>query len=184
MRQSLMAISCSSVMVDSTPFEDRQYQVSVIDNLAEYVFKKYSNWVFWNEPLHNFPKDDWRERYWGGMDNYNRLLAVKKEFDPENIFTCYHCIGYQRIENEHPSVCPADGCTCTNTPNGQCAFTPNIQWGNKVFSCDFDDSTQSACNGKFTYNLNGQQAGLFESSNTLSSLKYDVTDVTSISNHS
>ena len=125
MRTSLMALTCYSAMDDSSSVTDRKYQVDVMDNLAENIFKKYSKWVYWNEPQHNFPKDDWKERYWGGLPNYNKLLEVKKRYDPEGFFTCYHCVGYERVDNEDPSVCPLDKCTCSNTPNGVCSKFEN-----------------------------------------------------------
>lgn len=34
---------------------------------------------------------DWQHAFWG--DNYARLLAVKRQVDPDNIFTCHHCVG-------------------------------------------------------------------------------------------
>jgi hypothetical protein len=120
MRTSVMAITCFSAMDDSTSSEIRKLQVLVMDNLSESIYKKYSKWVYWNEPQHNFPSNDWKERYWGGMANYNRLLAVKNQYDSDNFYSCYHCVGYERILNEDPSVCPVDKCTCSNTPYGDC----------------------------------------------------------------
>ena len=108
MRQGLMAITCVVAMDDNTSSDIRKYAVSIMNDFAERVLKKYSKWVYWNEPQHDFQSDDWKERYWGGMDNYNRLLAVKKQVDPGNVFTCYHCIGYERFQNEDPSVCSVD----------------------------------------------------------------------------
>lgn len=182
MRQSLVSLTCTEALDDLSTVLERKKQVNLIDDFAENVLKKHSKWVYWNEPQHNFPQNDWKERYWGGLANYNRLLAVKKIYDPENVFTCYHCVGYENFENEDPSFCPEDSCTCSNTPQGQCANIPNIESGTNVFSCNFDSSNnQTGCNGKFTYNLSGQQAGLFDSSNTVNTqLGYDVTDFTSI----
>ncbi|RNA00102.1 FAD-linked oxidase [Brachionus plicatilis] len=111
----------------STPVNEKKYLVGLMDNFAENILKKYSNWVYWNEPEHNFPQNDWKERYWGGMDNYNKLLDIKVKLDPENLFTCYHCVGYERQFNEMPSVCPQDGCTCSNTSNGVCAVVDDIR---------------------------------------------------------
>ena len=34
---------------------------------------------------------DWAEQFWGV--NYPRLLAIKKKYDPGNLFTCHHCVG-------------------------------------------------------------------------------------------
>ncbi|MGZ3695051.1 MAG: FAD-dependent oxidoreductase, partial [Bdellovibrionota bacterium] len=34
---------------------------------------------------------DWGNQFWG--ENYSKLLAIKKKYDPENFFTCHHCVG-------------------------------------------------------------------------------------------
>jgi FAD/FMN-containing dehydrogenase len=34
---------------------------------------------------------DWQRAFWG--DNYTRLLAIKHVYDPDNVFTCHHCVG-------------------------------------------------------------------------------------------
>lgn len=39
---------------------------------------------------------DWKARYWG-MSNYDKLLYIKKKYDPEGIFYCYHCIGSEEV---------------------------------------------------------------------------------------
>lgn len=151
-----------------------------MDSLGENIFKKYNKWVYWNEPQHNFPSNDWKERYWGGLESYNKLLVVKQKYDPDNVFSCYHCIGYVKEPNDVPTVCPQDSCTCTNS-DGQCSYVPNVEWGKIVYTCNFDEST--ICNGKITYHsTNGQQLGLLQNSNTSATqLGYDITDITSIS---
>jgi FAD/FMN-containing dehydrogenase len=34
---------------------------------------------------------DWQKAFWG--NNYQRLLAIKKKYDPDGIFYCHHCVG-------------------------------------------------------------------------------------------
>jgi hypothetical protein len=36
----------------------------------------------------------WQESYYG-RENYNKLLKIKAKYDPENILTCWKCIGFQ-----------------------------------------------------------------------------------------
>ena len=33
----------------------------------------------------------WQRAFWGA--NYDRLLAIKRRVDPDNLFTCHHCVG-------------------------------------------------------------------------------------------
>ena len=41
--------------------------------------------------------------------------------DPQNFFTCYHCVGYDEKEDVEFALCPSNDCSCTNTPDGLCA---------------------------------------------------------------
>lgn len=48
---------------------------------------------------HHSPNEpDWRECLWGS--NYRRLLGIKNRYDPNRIFNCWHCVGYQGLEYE------------------------------------------------------------------------------------
>ena len=38
---------------------------------------------------------DWQRSFWG--DNYAKLLAIKRMYDPGNLFTCHHCVGSEGI---------------------------------------------------------------------------------------
>jgi FAD/FMN-containing dehydrogenase len=34
---------------------------------------------------------DWQRAFWG--TNYDKLLAIKRKYDPDHLFTCHHCVG-------------------------------------------------------------------------------------------
>jgi FAD/FMN-containing dehydrogenase len=34
---------------------------------------------------------DWQHAFWG--DNYEKLLAIKRTYDPRGLFMCHHCVG-------------------------------------------------------------------------------------------
>merc|ERR1719445_27060 len=46
---------------------------------------------YFSESAYIHAGDSWKQRYWG--TNYDKLLAIKKKWDPENIFWCRHCVG-------------------------------------------------------------------------------------------
>jgi FAD/FMN-containing dehydrogenase len=39
----------------------------------------------------NYFEENWQDSFWG--DNYGRLLVVKQEFDPANVFNIHHAVG-------------------------------------------------------------------------------------------
>ena len=40
------------------------------------------------------PSPDWKMVFWG--KHYVDLLVVKIRYDPDNLFSCYHCVGSDR----------------------------------------------------------------------------------------
>jgi len=36
---------------------------------------------------------DWRTAFWG--ENYQKLLGIKRKYDPQGLFSCHHCVGSQ-----------------------------------------------------------------------------------------
>ena len=60
---------------------------------------------------------DWRNASWG--DNYDRLLAAKKVYDPENRLNCWHCVGYIGEEIEQGDSLPEDWGRYTASPMGE-----------------------------------------------------------------
>jgi hypothetical protein len=54
----------------------------------EKAFSELGDSAYFGESDATMP--DWKERYWGR--NYDRLLEVKKRYDPNNLFNCHHCV--------------------------------------------------------------------------------------------
>jgi hypothetical protein len=38
--------------------------------------------------------EDWQASWWG--DNYNKLLQIKKKYDPKNLLSCWRCVGWEK----------------------------------------------------------------------------------------
>jgi hypothetical protein len=38
---------------------------------------------------------NWQREFWG--DNYEKLLAIKRKFDPDGMFSCHHCVGSEDL---------------------------------------------------------------------------------------
>lgn len=49
---------------------------------------------------------DYTTSFWG-QDNYQRLLKIKQEIDPQNLLTCHQCVGWDSSDPRwgcYPSV--------------------------------------------------------------------------------
>lgn len=125
MRSSLISITCWIDMPKRhcMLIAKNDYSfVNYLDEFGDKILRPYGTdeWVYWNEPQHNFVNDeDWQSRYWGGAEQYARLLKVKQTYDKNNFLTCYHCIGWNLSQVIDPAVCPSS-CTCSNNPLGSC----------------------------------------------------------------
>lgn len=84
-RSAVMSLTCGLSWPDMT-------QDARGVEMAEHYTKdliKFGNGSYFNNPSVYLP--DWKTAYWGG--HYDRLLAIKKAWDPNNVFTCHHCVG-------------------------------------------------------------------------------------------
>jgi hypothetical protein len=44
--------------------------------------------------------ENWKADFWG--PNYDKLLHIKKKYDPEGILQCWKCVGYDESEELDP----------------------------------------------------------------------------------
>lgn len=66
--------------------------ISPVDTISRKLFvEPYEN-AYFAESNYNHPGESWKKRYWGGS-NYDALVAVKKKYDPDNMFWCHNCVG-------------------------------------------------------------------------------------------
>ncbi len=46
---------------------------------------------------------DWQHTFWG--DNYDRLVSIKRDLDPEDVLWCNPCVGNERWEEVGAQLC-------------------------------------------------------------------------------
>lgn len=106
LRSGILSLTCG--LSWSNPFED-EFWIPLAERFSDGLIK-YGKGVYFNEPSAHLP--DWKIDYWGG--HYDRLLAIKRQWDPSHVFTCHHCVG----SDETP----------TDAPSGQNHNYPNIPY--------------------------------------------------------
>jgi len=55
------------------------------------AFYKFSEGSYYSESEYSM-EGTWKERFWG-KENYERLLSIKRTWDPSFVFSCRHCVG-------------------------------------------------------------------------------------------
>jgi hypothetical protein len=86
---------------------------------------------------HNVLEPDWRNACWGS--NYGHLSSIKDKYDPQHIFNCWHCVGYNGQEgpetmfpSSSPSVIPSDihstspSLLPSDTPSARPSTAPSV----------------------------------------------------------
>lgn len=127
MRKNLASITCLTLLFEDNTLSEQRSRIKKLQDFGDNTLKSYSKFVYWNEPIHDYPQNDWKERYWGSLENYNRMLHQKQKVDPENYFTCYHCIGYdEAVQGKEPVLCPTTSCSCNNNESGVCSVTERL----------------------------------------------------------
>lgn len=61
----------------------------------------------------NRGEPDWQHSFWG--DHYERLVAIKRAVDPEDVLWCNPCVGNERWAERGYRLCRVDG----GTPAGE-----------------------------------------------------------------
>ncbi|XP_060598787.1 uncharacterized protein LOC132752478 [Ruditapes philippinarum] len=93
-RTAVTSLTCGVALADPQSqswFDQSKYDELLIPKADAFSkrLQRFGNGMYLNEPTKNNP--NWREDFWG--DHYTRLLQIKKRYDPENFFTCHHCVG-------------------------------------------------------------------------------------------
>ena len=60
---------------------------------------RHSEHSYYSESEFSLDDQAWKERFWG-KEKYERLLSIKRTWDPELVFTYRHCVGDQEEPGE------------------------------------------------------------------------------------
>ena len=88
MRSAIVAMTCGTGWPAGATDSDnyikhtRRYSKDLYD---------YGTGTYYNEP--DYYLENWKKEYWGDLANYERLLRVKRRWDPFAVLMCHHCVG-------------------------------------------------------------------------------------------
>lgn len=92
-RNSLWTLGIGETWGWDGSVEDRKSVVALQNNLKAMIDEMTPDGgSYLNEDSPWTP--DWKEAWWGSQ-NYERLLKIKKKFDPEGILNCWKCVGFE-----------------------------------------------------------------------------------------
>ncbi|WAR20986.1 ZEB1-like protein [Mya arenaria] len=103
---TVTSLSCGIALADAESGAPLLNQTTGNDELIEYFqtfAKGIRNGMYLNEPRKDNPY--WKEDFWG-TENYEGLLLIKRRYDPDNFFTCHHCVGSDVMDKTDPGRAP------------------------------------------------------------------------------
>ncbi|KAK7091976.1 uncharacterized protein [Littorina saxatilis] len=128
-RSGLMAMSCAVWWSDPGVRDDFyiDYALKQRDELA-----KWGEGVYYNEPAEDL--DNWKVQFWGTTTNYDRLLDIKKQWDPDHFFWCHNCVGSDLITVNGTAYTAPQGEGREETVADKCASSSPSFWdGGRMF---------------------------------------------------
>ncbi|KAH8597085.1 hypothetical protein B0O99DRAFT_85648 [Bisporella sp. PMI_857] len=91
-RGSVWHLSTGIAWGYNSTFAQRAASLKLLDQVAEKMHELVPNGgAYFNEA--NPWTKDWKEDWWS--DNYETLLAIKKKYDPEELLSCWKCVGFE-----------------------------------------------------------------------------------------
>ncbi|TGO81524.1 hypothetical protein BPOR_1120g00030 [Botrytis porri] len=93
-RDSIWELSYGGAWKYNETLEQRTFQIDLVNNLTAMVEEfTPTGGAYFNE-AHPWTSD-WKEAWWG-LKNYERLVEIKKKYDPDNLLTCWKCVGFDQ----------------------------------------------------------------------------------------
>jgi len=98
-RSGLMAMTCG-ISWDPNHVANSSAQIDTARKIGLDIRK--TSGVYFNECDEDL--DDWKTQFWGSMDTYCKLKAVKKEVDPDHFLWCHNCVGSDYAQDDCPAA--------------------------------------------------------------------------------
>jgi FAD/FMN-containing dehydrogenase len=106
--RSVWSIVGYTMMTAKTPLKDRLSMVSMLQQGTDSLTKLAPGGSTYPSEGYAWMKN-WSQELWG--ENYPALLALKRRYDPHQLLSCWHCVGwdesqpdYECISNLAPSI--------------------------------------------------------------------------------
>ncbi|QSZ31942.1 hypothetical protein DSL72_001511 [Monilinia vaccinii-corymbosi] len=91
-RDSIWELSYGGGWTYNMTLGERETQISLLHNLTAMVEELTpAGGAYFNE-AHPWTRD-WKEAWWGPQ-NYERLAGIKRKYDPDNLLSCWKCVGF------------------------------------------------------------------------------------------
>ncbi len=68
-------------------------KVDWIHNVLSPAIYKFGSASYYSESDWSLDEGEWQTRFWD-TPTYEKLMDVKRKWDPEMVFGCRHCVGY------------------------------------------------------------------------------------------
>jgi len=99
-RSGLLSITCG-MSWDRAQVTDSRPQIDIARRLG-LSLRQLENGVYFNECDEDL--SDWKTSFWGNMDNYCKLKAIKRQVDPDNFLWCHNCVGSDFSQDDCPAT--------------------------------------------------------------------------------
>ncbi|KAF2190250.1 hypothetical protein K469DRAFT_699856 [Zopfia rhizophila CBS 207.26] len=95
-RDAMWEVIMGGIWTSNTPLNVReQIQSTITDSINPFKRLTPGGGCYLNEG--DWTEEDWQQTFFGS--NYDKLLSVKKKYDPTGLFNCWKCVGWTGYED-------------------------------------------------------------------------------------
>ncbi|KAH7113805.1 hypothetical protein B0J11DRAFT_445722 [Dendryphion nanum] len=111
-RDSMWEVIMGGIWTKNTALNDRiRIQNTISESISPFKALTPGGGCYMNEG--DWTEEDWQQTFFGS--NYDRLLSIKKAYDPTGLFNCWKCVGWTGYEDPMYSCYPQSNQTSKPT---------------------------------------------------------------------